>query len=102
MAYRLHLRGDYSIEVWKALSGHFRNLWLDQRRKEKKNNKESDGGPSAYVLRRYRLGEALVRTVESFLRSGAISTTKAGLLLETKPLKIDKILINSFGLDGSA
>jgi len=102
LAYRLHLRGDYSIEVWKALSGHFRNLWLDQRRKEKKNNKESDGGPSAYVLRRYRLGEALVRTVESFLRSGAISTTKAGLLLETKPLKIDKILINSFGLDGSA
>ena len=70
--------------------------------KEKKKNRESDGGPSAYILKRYMLGEALVRTVEGLIRSGAISTTKAGLLLETKPLKIDKVLANSFSLEGGA
>lgn len=101
LAYRLHLRGDYSIGVWRTLNSHFRDLWLDQRKKEKKKNKDSDSGPSAFVLRRYRLGEALVKTVEGFVRSGAISTTRAGLLLETKPLKIDKILVNSFSLEGN-
>ena len=102
LAYRLYLRGDYAIDVWKTLSNKFRDMWLKQRVKEKKKNKESDNGPSPYVLRRYRLGDALVRTVDGFVRSGAISTTKAGLLLETKPLKIDKVLANSFSLEGGA
>ena len=102
LAYRLYLRGDYAIDVWKTLSNKFRDMWLKQRVKEKKKNKESDNGPSPYVLRRYRLGDALVRTVDGFVRSGAISTTKAGLLLETKPPKIDKVLANSFSLEGGA
>ena len=102
LAYRLYLRGDYSIELWKYLGNHFRELWIDQRKKEKKKNKESDSGPSAYVLRRYRLGDALIKTVEGFIRSGAISTTKAGLLLETKPLKVDQLIVNSFNLEGNA
>lgn len=102
LAYRLHLRGDYSFEDWMTLNTHFRELWLTQRRSEKKKQKESNGGPSAYVLRRYRLGEALLSTVEGFIRTGAISTTRAGLLLDTKPLKVDRVLANSFSLEGSS
>lgn len=102
LAYRLHLRGDYSFDTWKTLSDKFRGLWLDQRNKEKQKQRKSNGGPSAYVLRRYRLGEALLSTVEGFIRTGAISTTKAGLLLETRPLKVDRILENTFSLEGGS
>ncbi|MCP4325222.1 MAG: hypothetical protein GY787_25930, partial [Alteromonadales bacterium] len=52
------------------------------RGKEKQKQRESTGGPNAYVIRRYKLGDALIKTVEGLIRSGAISTTKAGLLLD--------------------
>ena len=50
LAYRLYLRGDYAIDVWKTLSNKFRDMWLKQRVKEKKKNKESDNGPSPYAV----------------------------------------------------
>lgn len=100
LAYRIYQRGDYSFDTWKILSKNFRSSWLKQREKEKKKQRENNGGPSGFVLRRYRLGDALIKTVEGFVRSGAISTTKAGFLLGTKPLKVDKVLAGSFSMEG--
>src|SRR5690606_2241909 len=58
VAYRL-LRADrLTHRMWEELSGHFRQQWLDHREHERMRGRESDGGPTYYIVRRHRLGPA--------------------------------------------
>jgi len=53
-------------------------------------NKQRDGGPSYYVVQKYKLG-TLVGLVQRLTFSGALTTTKAGMLLDIKPLKVHRL-----------
>ena len=90
IAYRLHLRGDIGKQVWESLSEFYRKKWLESRLKIKEQNKEKDGAPSYYVVKRYKLG-TLVELVKRLTYAGALTTTKAGMLLDTKPLKVHRL-----------
>jgi len=90
VAYRLYLKGDISEDLWMELRDFYREQWNEQRNIEKLENKQQEGGPNYYVVRQYKLG-ALVGLVQRFLYSGALSTTRAGMLLNVRPLKVHRL-----------
>jgi len=90
IAYRLYRRGDIDKNLWIQLRDFYYQQWNFQRDKEKLKNKRQESGPSYYVLQRHKLG-ALVRLVQRFTYSGALSTTRAGMLLNVKPLKVHRL-----------
>ena len=90
IAYRLYQRGGIDKDLWIQLRDFYHKRWDDQRKKEKLKHKEQEGGPNYYVLQQHKLG-ALVRLVQRFTYSGALSTTRAGMLLNVKPLKVHRL-----------
>lgn len=89
-AYRLFRSGIIAKNLWTQLSEYYHQQWNNQREKEKQKYKQREGGPSPYVLKKYKLG-ALVGMVQRFAYSGALSTTKAGFVLNIKPLKVHRL-----------
>ena len=51
-----------------------------------------DGAPSAYVIRRSRLGRALLDVVQRTLRDNVLTHTKAAKLLGVKPGAVEPLL----------
>jgi len=90
IAYRLYLRGGINKRLWSKLREYYHDQWITQRDKKKAKDRQKEGGPSHYVLKNYRLG-SLVSLVERLTYSNAISTTKAGMLLDIKPLKVHRL-----------
>ncbi|MCU7878963.1 MAG: ImmA/IrrE family metallo-endopeptidase [Candidatus Thiodiazotropha sp. (ex Lucinoma borealis)] len=90
VAYRLLARGVITNQVFRQLKTHYLKLWRENQDREKEKNRSKDGGPSANVIRRSYLG-GLVRFVQRMNDAGAISTTKAGVVLGVKPLKVNKL-----------
>ncbi len=91
VSYRLLRQGSIKKDLWSDLSIFYKNKWLDFKKNQKSNNKEKGGGPNYFVVRRNKLGNALVKIAERMTYSGALTTTKAGLLLGVKPLKVHKL-----------
>ena len=90
ITYRLYRRGDIDKPLWERLREYYRGKWLEQRKSIKEKNTQKEGGPSYYVVQQYKLG-ALVDLVQRMTYAGAITTTKAGMLLDVKPLKVHRL-----------
>lgn len=90
VTYRLYKRGDIDKTQWESLSDYYRKQWLEQRDRDKAKSKEQDSGPSYYVVQKFRLG-ALVSLAQRLNYSGVLSTTKTGMLLDVKPLKVHRL-----------
>ena len=90
IAYRLYRRGDIDNSLWKKLHEFYRKKWLEDRKITQKTSKQNKGGPSYYTIKQYKLG-ALVGLVQRLTYAGALTTTKAGMLLEVKPLKVHNL-----------
>ena len=90
ITYRLYRRGDLDNPLWERLREFYRQKWLDQRRSTQERNAQTEGGPNYYVVKQYKLG-ALVNLVQRMADTGAITTTKAGMLLDVKPLKVHRL-----------
>ena len=90
VAYTL-LRSNLIPErTWHDLARHFKNEWEAIRARVPEVDRE--GGPSYYVVRRHRLGNALLDFVRRSLGEGAITHTKAGQVLGVKPRNVDPLL----------
>jgi len=90
IAYRLYRRGDIDMSLWENLREYYHRKWLENRRTVRDKNKQKEGGPSYYVLKHYKLG-TLVELVQRLTYSGALTTTKAGMLLDVKLLKVHRL-----------
>lgn len=90
IAYRLYRRGDIDNSLWEHLREYYREKWLEQRKFTQEKNAQTEGGPDYYVVKQYKLG-ALVNLVQRMADAGALTTTKAGMLLEVKPLKVHRL-----------
>jgi len=90
IAYRLYRRGDIDKSRWEILREYYHQKWRELRQTAKERNQLKSGGPSYYVVRRHRLG-ALVELVQRLTYSGALTTTKAGMLLDVRPLKVHRL-----------
>ena len=89
-AYRLYRKGSINKKQWEYLRDFYRQQWQGQREKEKAKASDQKGGPNYYVIQKFRLG-ALVELAQRLNYSGALSTTKTGILLDVKPLKVHRL-----------
>ena len=90
IAYRLYRRGDINKSLWVKLQDFYLNKWVENQERERNKNKQKEGGPDYYVVKNYKLG-TLVELVQRLTFAGALTTTKAGMLLDIKPLKVHRL-----------
>jgi len=94
VSYRLYSRGDINETQWGQLRDFFKTQWQKQQELTRERGREQGGGPSYYVVNRYKLG-ALVGLVHRLAASGTVTTTEAGMLLGVRPLKVYRMFENS-------
>lgn len=93
VAYRLRNAGQLSDQTWRTFRGIFRTRWRQGRDAQRERQRNRDGkGPNYYVVRRHRLGTALLRFVARNVTGGTLSPTKAGRVLGVKPRNVDLLL----------
>ena len=92
VAYRLLRSGRIDQQTFNRLRKDFTEWWNRERNRRREKARESDGGPNYYVVRRHRVGEALLWFTRRMMRSGALSTTKAAKILGVKPRQVGELL----------
>jgi len=92
IAYKLFRKRIIDHDLWNSLTKRFDDQWREQKRQESEKNKELEGGPNYYVVRRHRIGQALLGLVRRSLDDGTITYTKAGLVLGVKPGSVAPLL----------
>jgi Zn-dependent peptidase ImmA (M78 family) len=97
VAYGLLRKGRITVETWSAITHFFAAQWRKSRDEQKQRDQDSTG-PSYYVVRRHRLGRALMHTVSRALSEGTLSHTRASQILGVKPRSVSPLLSDeSFG-----
>ena len=91
VAYRLFRSDQINEQVWRLIDRRMNEIWLDTRNRQRDVNRDSDGGPSYYVVRRHKLGGSLLNVTQRMMNSGALTATRAGFLLGVKPLKLHRL-----------
>lgn len=96
------LRHDVITDgMWRQVADRLRQEWLALRRRQEQEGETADtGGPSYYIVKRHRLGNALLDIVRRSLGEGVITYTKAAQVLGVKPRNVDP-LIHGTLLEGS-
>jgi len=92
VAYRLFRAGLIADGNWRTLKDRFRDEWLQGRAAHRARARENEGGPNYYVVRRHRLGSALLHFVARSMGEGALTPTKAGKVLGVKPRNLGPLL----------
>jgi len=98
VAYKLLRLNIISRARWQELVKHYEDEWIASRAKQACKDK-NHGGPSYYVVKRHRLGHALLDLVKNSLADGFLTHTKAGQILGVKPRNVDP-LISAAGMRG--
>ncbi len=101
VAYSLHRRQRISFASWQRLHDHFRERWFEEVERRRVQSRARAGGPNFYVVRRHRLGPALLELTARLMAGGALTTSKAGRVLGVKPKQVQS-LIGDYGPMGHA
>jgi Zn-dependent peptidase ImmA (M78 family) len=92
VAYRLFRTHTITRRNWDDLKRHFKESWLAHKEREALNKANKEGGPSYYVVRRHRIGKALLGLVDRSLGEGLLTYTKAARLLGVKARNVGPLL----------
>ncbi len=93
VAYKLLRANAISEPTWRQIADQLRREWLAiRRRQEQEGDGGESGGPSYYVVKRHRLGNALLDVIRRSLGEGIITPTKAAQVLGVKPRNVDPLL----------
>jgi Zn-dependent peptidase ImmA (M78 family)/transcriptional regulator with XRE-family HTH domain len=104
VAYKLFRQGVISQNKWLRLSKVFRTHWNQSKSEQRVKSKNAAGGPNYFIVRRHRIGNALIDVVKRMMLEGALTTTKAGQVLGVKAKNV-QTLINtgrSIGINPSS
>jgi Zn-dependent peptidase ImmA (M78 family) len=99
VAYKLLRVGLITSARWRDLDKHYEDEWIAAQARPTSKEK-SESGPSYYVVKRHRLGRALLDLVRNSVAEGFLTHTKAGRVLGVKPRNVDP-LIHMAGMRGS-
>jgi Zn-dependent peptidase ImmA (M78 family) len=91
VAYSLYRSSIVTEATWRTLATWFLAQWRKSRAAKRERQKDG-GGPSYYVVRRHRLGPALLHLVSRSLEDGELTPTKAGKVLGVKPRSVGPLL----------
>lgn len=92
VAYQLFRVGVIDEIRWTELRNTFRRLWLAQKERERERNRDKDGGPNWYVVRRHRLGSAILAVARQGMADGSLTPTRAARMLGVKPMNVYPLL----------
>jgi Zn-dependent peptidase ImmA (M78 family)/transcriptional regulator with XRE-family HTH domain len=94
VTYKL-LRGQkIGRQTWQLLDRAFHQIWLAEREKHKAAAKKSEGGPNFYIVRRQRVGKALLKLVSRTMDAGNLTPVKAARVLGVKPRSVYPLLVD--------
>jgi Zn-dependent peptidase ImmA (M78 family)/transcriptional regulator with XRE-family HTH domain len=94
VAFRLRRLGWISPTLHQEFINIFANRWQAQKATTKAKNQMKEGGPNYYVVKQYRLGDALVDVVRRTIRENRLTHTKAAKILGVKPASVEPLLRN--------
>lgn len=94
VAYKLHRAGIITQDRWQWLRDKYREEWLRWRDKRRERAR-GKGGPNYYVVRRHRIGAALIDLVRRSLNEGMLTHSKAGKVLGVKPTNVQALVIEA-------
>lgn len=92
VAYKLFRANRISQVRWESLVNQFRTDFQAQREAQRARARDQTGGPNYYVVRRHRLGAALLRLVDRSIANGILPPTKAGRVLGVNPRSVAPLL----------
>jgi len=92
VAYRAHRANLIERDTYETLRDTFRAQWRRQRDLQRRQNREREGGPNYYVVRRHRTGSALTNFARRMMGAGALSTTRTARILGVKPTQVGIML----------
>ena len=92
VAYRAYRCDRIDREVYGQLSAAFRQQWRAEREHHRRINRDREGGPSYYVVKRHRLGNRLAGLVRRAMSSGELTTSKAAKVLDLKPGQVPSMI----------
>lgn len=92
VTYRLFRADKITEGTWRALTDTFRTQWLQSRAAQRERARGMDGGPNYYIVRRHRLGAALLNFVARNMSEGVLTPTRASKLLGVKPRSVHTLL----------
>lgn len=95
VAYRLYRAGVIEQTIWRRITNVFREQRIQAQAESRERARARDSKPNYYVVRRHRVGAALIDLVRRTLTGGAITTYKAGKVLGVKPRNVDALLKSS-------
>jgi Zn-dependent peptidase ImmA (M78 family) len=85
VAYRLFVAQRITRETWGRLSVHYREMWKRQRATAREMARQNDeSGPSYYVVKRHKLGDAVLGLVRRSMDAGELTPVKAAKILGVK------------------
>ena len=93
VAYRLWRNDRIERDIYRRLHAFYARRWQEEKERQRARMREVEGGPSYYVVRRYRLGEALISLVSRQLQAEEVTHTKAAKILGVKPSNVEPLLM---------
>jgi Zn-dependent peptidase ImmA (M78 family)/transcriptional regulator with XRE-family HTH domain len=90
VAYALFQAGFVDELTWLGLTRMFNLQWRQSRAAMRE--RQSDSGANYYVVRRHRLGSALLHFVSRNMSDGVLTPTKASKVLGVKPRSVAPLL----------
>lgn len=94
VAYKLFRMGFISLENWQSLDSKLRELWVQEKARNKAKSQSSESGPNYYIVRRHRLGKAMLEFASRTVNSGALSPVKAAKILGVKARSVHPLLMD--------
>jgi Zn-dependent peptidase ImmA (M78 family) len=92
VAYRLYRASKISERTWHTVAAAYLAHWRRSREAKREQQKDAGGGPNYYVVRRHRLGQALLRLVARSVADGALTPTRASKVLGVKARSVAPLL----------
>ena len=92
VAYRLNRIGFVETTIYRELVAYYTARWQRHRRHQREQYRDGDGGPNPHVVKRHKLGNALLDVVRRTLRDNSLTHTKAAKLLGVKAGSVEPLL----------
>jgi Zn-dependent peptidase ImmA (M78 family)/transcriptional regulator with XRE-family HTH domain len=92
VAYRFARNGWIDHTVASRLFAMFADRWRLEKRHARESRQADDSGPSYYIVRRHRLGAALLGVVRRALQGEILTHTRAAKILGVSPASVAPLL----------
>jgi Zn-dependent peptidase ImmA (M78 family) len=92
VVYQLFREQRITDQTRDSLTNHFYGAWLEGRQARREAAHSAESGPSYYVVRRHRIGNALIDIARRGLAEGSITPVRAAKILGVKPMMVYQVI----------